>query len=176
MGQREDGSSGRPARVARVLQRIIPPDLALDTREVDAPVAPFQRAARDVSRGPRARRRGRLGYGARQAGRRRRLVGGRRHPLHASIISRVALRSWRGLPRRPAFLAPRLVFSPVFATQSVWKVSLLAQLRYASELACVRPGPHLFWCWVLGFAGSKIRPYLSPCCISDAQINASIHA
>ena len=98
-----------PARVTRILQSIIPPDLALYTREVDAPVAPFQSAARDVRGRPRARRRGRRCYGARQARRGRRLVGGRRHC--PTLSSRRSKRRYRVDGLEGVLSFPVLVFA-----------------------------------------------------------------
>ena len=139
MGQREDATPGRPARVTRVLQRIIPPDLALDTREVDAPVAPFQSAARYMRRRPTSRRRGRLGYGARQAGRRRRLVGGRRHRVDAST----GVVGWKAAlgeiqQGEQSGLLAALFFSSTAATESELAVQTLLVndprcLAYASR-------------------------------------------
>ena len=173
MCQREDGSSGRPARVTRILQRIVPPDLALQTRKINAPVAPSQRAARDVRRRPRARRRGRLGYGARQAGRRRRLVGGRRHRVDAST----GVVGWKAAlgeiqQGEQSGLLAALFFSSTAATESELAVQTLLvndprSLAYAREpLAAV---------WVAGFRGQKQVKLPYPCsAAADAQIDACL--
>ena len=156
MCESEDDAPGRPARVTRVLQGIIPPDLALDTREVDAPVAPSQSAARHVTHWPRARRRGRRWYGARQAGWRRRLVRGRRHRVDAST----GVVGWKAAlgeiqQGEQSGLLAALFVSSTAATESELAVQTLLvndprSLAYARSRSRDRSRV-----WVAGFRGQK---------------------